>query len=187
MVDIFSSFGLSAASGLNAYLPLLIVGLMARYTDVITLRSPFDLLENGWVLLVLTVLLVIEMTADKIPAVDTANDAIQTFIRPASGAILFAASNNVISDMSPVMAMILGLLMAGGVHTIKAVARPVVTTTTAGTGNPAVSVAEDVVCGSMTLTALLLPVMMAIIMLALTIGMIWFFVRWRRRRAIVTV
>lgn len=187
MIDIFSSFGLSAASGLNAYLPLLIVGLMSRYTNVINLGAPFDLLENGWVLLVLGVLLAVEMTADKIPAVDTANDAIQTFVRPVAGAILFASSNNAIADMSPVLAMALGLLMAGSVHAVKATARPLVTTTTAGVGNPVVSVAEDVVAGSMTLTALLLPVVMAIVMLALIIGMVWFFVRWRRRRAVAAV
>jgi hypothetical protein len=183
MIDIFSSFGLSAASGLNAYLPLLIVGLMSRYTNVINLSAPFDLLENGWVLLVLTVLLIVEMTADKIPAVDTANDAIQTFVRPVAGAILFASSNNAISDMSPALAMALGLFMAGGVHVVKATARPVVTATTAGVGNPVVSVAEDVVSGGMTLTALLLPAIMAIVMVALIIGMIWFFVRRRRRAA----
>jgi hypothetical protein len=182
MVDIFSSFGLSAASGLNAYLPLLIVALMGRYTNVITLKAPFDVLENGWVILVLCVLLAIEIAADKIPAVDSVNDAIQTFVRPVSGAVLFASSNNAISDMSPVLAMALGLLMAGSVHTVKATARPIVTTTTAGVGNPFVSTAEDIISGGMTLTALLLPVIMAIVMVVLIVGMVWFLVRWRRRR-----
>ncbi len=84
----------------------LIVGLLARYTDLITLQAPWNALENPWVLGVLVVLLAIEMTVDKIPAADTVNDVIQTVIRPAAGAILFAASGNVISEMSPVLAMI---------------------------------------------------------------------------------
>jgi hypothetical protein len=179
MVDIFSSFGLAAATGLNAYLPLLIVGLLARYTDVITLRSPWNILENGWVLLVLAVLLAIEMTVDKIPAVDTANDVIQTVVRPVAGAILFAASNNVITDVSPVLAMACGLLVAGGVHAAKATVRPAVTAATAGIGNPVVSTAEDVVSGATTLMAIFLPVLITIIILALLIAATWWYLRRR--------
>lgn len=183
MIDIFSSFGLSAASGLNAYLPLLIIGLMGRYTDLITLSKPWNVLENGWVLLVLGVLLAVEMTADKIPAVDTVNDGIQTVVRPVSGALLFAASNNVISDTSPLLAMILGLLMAGGVHAAKATFRPVVTATTGGLGNPVVSTAEDIASGGMTLIALLMPVLAAVLVLAGFILFSWLFWRlWSRQQ-----
>jgi cytochrome bd-type quinol oxidase subunit 2 len=183
MLDIFSAFGLSAATGLNAYLPLLIVGLIARFTDLITLKSPWDTLENPWVLGVLGVLLLIEITVDKIPAVDTVNDAIQTVVRPAAGAILFAASANAISKMSPVVAMICGLLMAGGVHAAKATVRPVITATTAGVGNPVVSTVEDVVSGTTTLAAIFAPAVAAVIVL-LTVGLFaWWYVRRRRARA----
>lgn len=183
MIEVLSAFGLSAATGLNAYLPLLIVGLLARFTDLITLKAPWNTLENPWVLGVLGVLLLVEMTVDKIPAADTINDVIQTAIRPAAGAILFAASGNVISDMSPVLAMICGLLVAGGVHAAKATVRPAVTATTAGLGNSVVSVAEDVVSGTTTVVAIVLPAVAAVlvlIMLALVIG--WF-IRRRNRRA----
>ena len=180
MIEILSAFGLSSAAGLNAYLPLLIVGLLARYTDLITLQSPWDALENPWVLGLLVVLLVIEMTADKIPAVDTINDGIQTFIRPVAGAILFASSNNVISDMSPVLALALGLLAAGGLHAVKATARPVVTATTAGIGNPVVSVVEDVASVGITLVAIILPAIAAV--LVIITGFFIFRWFWRRRR-----
>ena len=116
--NIFTAFGISASAGLNAYLPLLIVGLVARYTDLIKLNKPFDLLSNGWVLGVLGVLLLIEILVDKIPAVDTVNDMIQTFVRPAAGAILFAAASNTIADIHPVLAMICGILAAGSVHAV---------------------------------------------------------------------
>jgi len=184
MIEILSAFGLSSAAGLNAYLPLLIVGLLARYTDLITLQSPWDVLTNPWVLGVLGVLLIIEMTADKIPAVDTVNDAIQTFIRPAAGAVLFASNSNVISDMSPVLAMALGLLAAGGLHAVKATARPMVTATTAGVGNPIISIIEDVISAVMTLTAIILPVIAAI--LVLVFGFFTFRWLWRRRTAPAT-
>ena len=155
---------------------------MARYTDLITLSAPWNTLENPWVLGVLSVLLIIEMVADKIPAVDSINDVIQSVVRPTAGAILFAASGNVISEMSPVLGMILGLLVAGGVHSAKATVRPVITATTAGIGNPVVSLAEDVVSGVTTLTAVLLPALAAILVLMAIVLITWFLVRRRWRR-----
>jgi len=182
MIGVLAAFGLAGATGLNAYLPLLIVGLLGRYTDLIMLQSPWSALENPWVLGVLVVLLAVEMAVDKIPAADTVNDVIQTALRPAAGAILFAASGNVISDMSPVLAMICGLLMAFGVHAAKATIRPVVTVTTGGLGNPVVSVAEDVVSGTTTLVAIILPAVAAFLVLVLAGSFVWFIVRRRRRR-----
>jgi phage-related protein len=126
----------------------------------------------------LTVLLLIEMTADKIPAVDTINDGIQTFIRPVAGAILFAASAQVITDVHPILSIVSGLLIAGGVHTVKATARPVVTATTAGLGNPVVSVAEDIASAVVTVLAIILPLLTGIALLVL----LFFTLRWLRRR-----
>jgi len=56
----------------------------------------------------LIVLLLIEMTVDKIPAVDSINDIIQTIGRPVAGAILFAASSGVIGNVHPVLALLPG-------------------------------------------------------------------------------
>lgn len=179
MFEVFTAFGLSAAAGLNAYLPLLVVGLLARYTDLITLSAPWDALENPWVLGVLAVLLVIEMTVDKIPVADTANDLIQTFVRPAAGAVLFAASASVITDVHPALALICGILAAGAVHTVKATARPLVTATTGGIGNPVVSVIEDVAAVTISLLAIVLPVLTGI---AIIVVLIWFWRRYRRRQ-----
>jgi len=178
MVEILSAFGLSAATGLNAYLPLLIVGLLGRFTDLIVLKAPWNTLENTWVLVVVAVLLLIETVLDKIPAVDTINDVVQTLIRPAAGAILFASGRHVISEMSPVLAMVCGLLVAGSVHAAKATSRPFITAGTAGTGNPVVSVAEDIVSGVSAFLAIVIPVLAAILMAAL----LCLFIGWRIRR-----
>jgi hypothetical protein len=155
---------------------------LSRYTNLIQLSEPWNLLENGWVLLVLAVLLAVEMTADKIPAVDTVNDAIQTVVRPTAGALLFAASNNVVTDISPVLALVLGLLMAGSVHAAKATVRPVVTATTGGIGNPVVSTVEDIVSGGLTLVSLLMPILAAILMLVVILLLARLFWRTLRRR-----
>jgi hypothetical protein len=179
VLTVFSAFGLSSAAGLNAYVPLLVVALLARFTDLITLSPPWDTLESWWVIGVLAVLLLVEVVADKVPAVDTANDTIQTFIRPAAGALLFAASLGTVSDVSPVLWMICGLLVAGGVHATKATARPVITATSAGMLNPVVSTAEDVVALVVSVLAVVAPVV-GIVLLILVIA--WLARMWWRRR-----
>ena len=178
LLSVFTAFGLSSSAGLNAYLPLLVVALLARFTDLITLSPPWDTLESWWVIGVLAVLLLIEILVDKVPAVDSINDAIQTFIRPVAGAVLFAASAGVISEAHPVLAMIAGLLVAGGVHAAKATARPIVTGATAGVGNPVVSTVEDVASLVLAVLAIVVPIL-GLLLLILVI--IWFF-RWRRRK-----
>lgn len=175
-----SAFGLSTSAGLNAYLPLLIVALTARFTPLIRLNPPFDALTNGWIILTLVVLLAVEVAADKIPAVDTVNDVIQTAVRPAAGAILFAAGGNAISEVHPVLAMACGVVLAGGVHIVKASVRPVVTASSGGVLNPVLSAAEDVTAAVMSLLALMLPIFLAVILLLLAVLL---FVLWRQRRA----
>jgi len=179
ILSLFTAFGLSSAAGLNAYLPLLVVALLARFTDLITLNSPWDALESWWVIGVLAVLLLIETFVDKVPALDTVNDAIQTFIRPVAGAILFAASAGIIGDAHPALAMICGLLAAGGVHAVKATARPIATGTSGGLLNPVVSTLEDVLAFVVAVLSILAPILGLLLLLTV---IIWFIRRrWRRR------
>lgn len=180
-----AAFGLSGSAGLNAYIPLLMVALASRFPlndPLLKLSAPYDLLGNWWVIGILAVLLVIEILADKIPVVDSANDAIQTFVRPVAGAILFAGSANVITDMHPILSLASGLLVAGGVHATKSVARPVVTASTAGTGNWAVSAAEDVTAFFVSLLALVLPIIGAILLATILIILFLAVRRWRQKR-----
>ncbi len=178
MLEIFSAFGLSASAGLNAYLPLLIVAICAKI-GVFHLNEPFDVMTSWWVIGVLVVLLLIEVLVDKIPAVDTANDIINTVIRPAAGAILFAASADIVTDLSPVLSVVLGILVAGSVHAVKATARPAVTASTGGVGNPIVSTIEDLISAVTALVSVLLP---WLVLLIATMGIVMF-LRWRLRRA----
>ncbi len=181
LFGILTAFGLSASAGLNAYIPLLIVGVIAHYTDWIKLNTPYDLLANPWVLIVVGVLLIVEMLADKFPAVNHVNDAIQTLIRPAAGAIVFAASANVITGVHPVIAILCGLFVAGSVHTVKAAAiRPAVTATTGGAGNIPVSIAEDVIATVVSVLSIVLPILVVVFLILFVALIIW----WIRRRAI---
>lgn len=179
-LGILSAFGLSASAGLNAYIPLLVVALLARFTDWITLAKPWDALTSWWVIGLLVILCLIEFFADKIPAVNHINDIVQTFIRPAAGAILFAAAARVVTDLHPVISIIAGLLVAGSVHAVKAVAiRPAVTAATAGAGNVPVSILEDMLSTVVSVLSIVVP---AIIATAVVLAAVW--ILWRSRRRI---
>ena len=183
LFGILSAFGLSASAGVNAYIPLLIVGVIAHYTDAIKLSPPFDWLANAWVLIVIGILLIIEMLADKIPAVNHINDIIQTVIRPAAGAILFAASAHVITNVHPVIAVICGLLVAGSVHVVKAaIVRPAVTATTGGAANIPVSIAEDVAASVVSILSIVVPYLVGIFLVLFIALVIWLLWRWANRK-----
>lgn len=181
LANIGTAFGLSSSAGLNAYIPLLMFAIATRL-GWIEVGEPYDLIAHNYTLILLGVLLIIEMLVDKVPALDTANDLIQTFIRPLAGAFLFAVNANVITDASPVLAIMAGIVLAGGVHAAKGVTRPVVTATTAGTGNWAVSLLEDIVSFFTSLMALILPLLLMIVLLPLmAFGGLKLFRRWRNR------
>jgi len=181
LLGVFSAFGLSASAGLNAYIPLLVVGVIGHYfPDTLTLNQPWDLIANPWILILLGVLVIIEMLADKVPAVNHINDLIQTIIRPAAGAIAFAASAKVVTDINPVFALACGLLVAGSVHAVKSAAvRPMVTATTGGAGNIPVSIAEDVAATGVSILALVLPIIMGVLLVIFFILLAW----WLAQRA----
>lgn len=179
LLGIMSAFGLSASAGLNAYIPLLVVGVIAHYSNWIKLTPPYDLLANPWILILVSVLLIIEMVADKVPAVNHINDIIQTFIRPAAGAIVFAASTHVVNGIHPLLALACGLLVAGSIHTVKSAAiRPVVTATTGGTANVPVSIVEDVVSTTLSILSIVIPILVGVFLVVLVALLIWWF--WRR-------
>ena len=168
MLATLTGLGLSAAAGLNAYIPLLLVGLVARFTDLLTLPRGYEWLENPWVLGVVAVLLVAELILDKVPVIDHVNDTIQTVVRPAVGGVIFAATAAAERlDASgwmgehPWVAIVLGVVVALLVHGAKAAARPVVNTATVGTGTPIVSAAEDAASLGLSILAILAPLLVA--------------------------
>ncbi len=179
-LSLATAFGLATAAGLNAYIPLFVVALLSRVSSLVTLSEPYDALSSWWVIGALALLMAIEILVDKIPAVDTVNDVIQTFIRPAAGAILFAASTRVIG-LHPVLAALCGVILAGGVHTAKSGGRPVVTATTAGVGNPVVSTIEDVVAFVTSLFSVIAPYLGVALIITGLVLFLWWYERRRRR------
>lgn len=179
LFGIFSAFGLSASSGLNAYIPLFTLAVIAHFTNWFKLNPPYDTLGNPWIVILLGILIIIEFLADKVPAFNHFNDLLQTFVRPVAGAIVFAASARVLTDINPVLSLACGLFIAGGVHAVKSLAvRPAVTATTAGAGNVPVSLAEDGIAVVASFLAIVLPVVIGCILVLLTALLVWWL--WRR-------
>jgi hypothetical protein len=189
MLASLTGLGLSAAAGLNAYIPLLLVGVLARFTDVITLPEPYRWIQSGWALGVVSVLLLAELVLDKVPVVDHVNDAVQTLVRPTVGGVIFAATTAAAqADASswmqdhPWVGVLLGVAVAGIVHATKATARPLVNATTVGTATPVVSAAEDAASLAMSLVAVFLPVLVVVALLLVGWAAYAMFRRVRRRR-----
>jgi uncharacterized membrane protein len=180
-VNLFSAFGLSSAAGLNAYLPLLIVGLVARYTDLWHLQAPYDVLASPTILIVLAVLAAIDFLADKIAVVDHIAHTVGALVHPIAGAVLFASQSNILTDMHPVIAMGAGVVVAGGFHASRAAIRPVATATTGGIGNPVLSFLEDVVSVTLTVLAILIPLVAFLLFLVLLFVLAKGWRRVRRR------
>lgn len=190
MFEILTGTGLSAAAGLNAFIPMLILGLLDRYTNLVQLPAEWAWLGNGWVLLIVGLLLVLEIAADKIPMVDSVNDWIQTVIRPAAGGIVFGSgvSSQTVTVSDPDaffggdawIPVVIGIVIAFAVHLVKMMTRPLLNAATVGAAAPVVSTAEDTASLSLALAAVLLPALVIVVIAAVVLGLWLLFRRFRR-------
>lgn len=175
-MELLTGLGLAIPAGLNAYIPLLSVAVAQQF-GWIQLEGRFALIGEWWAITLIAVLLAVEMVADKVPAVDSVNDVIQTLVRPAAGGLLVAAAGVGNYYVHPVVWVIAGVLLADGVHAAKATSRPAVNVTTAGAGGPLVSTAEDVSAFVMSIAAIAVP----ILAIGVLIGVVALII-WRRSR-----
>lgn len=152
-----TGIGLSASAGLNAYFPLLILALADRATNVVNLPTPYDWLSSNTGLLVILILLPLELVPDKIARIDRLSDFVHMAIRPGAAALAFMAVAHQNDHIHLVTAMILGLVIGGAVHWLKASSRPQITASTRGLGNPIISLLEDTLSGALAIIAIFLP------------------------------
>jgi hypothetical protein len=193
MLQLLTGTGLAFAAGLNAYIPLLVLGLASRFFDFVQLPPGWTWLSNEWVLLIIAVLLVIEIVADKIPVVDNVNDVIQTVVRPASGGIVFgsgtSAQTALVDDPATFFSsnqwvpIAIGVGIALAVHLVKALSRPVLHAMTFGLAGPAVSAGEDAGALALSISALLLPLLVIVLIIGIGVGL-WALLRRRKKRAV---
>jgi hypothetical protein len=189
MLEILAGTGLATAAGLNAALPLLLLGVLDRWTSLVDLPSAWDWLADPWVLVILAVLLVVDVVADKVPGLDHVNDIVSTVVRPTAGGLAFGAgsASETVAVTDPAsfftshqwVPVAVGVVLALTVHTGKALARPVVNATTLGVGGPVVSVAEDITSVGLAVSAIVLPLLVVVLLAVL----VWGGVQVVRRRA----
>jgi hypothetical protein len=192
VLEMLTGIGLATSAGLNAYIPLLMLGLLARFTDFMTLPAGWQWLENGWTLTILAVLLAIEVVADKIPLIDHANDMVQTLVRPTAGGLAFGAASSSVTVSDPGsfiskhqwVPIAAGIVISLVVHTAKATARPVINASTVGLGAPVASTLEDVFSTIMSAVAIILPFLIIFFVLFLAGGLIALRRARTRRRAL---
>ncbi len=171
--------GLSSSSGLNAYLPILILALADRVSSGFNLTGRFDTISSNTGIVVILLVLSVELIGDKIARIDRMNDLLHTVIRPLMGALCFMAVASESGDLNVWVAGVLGLVIAGAVHVWKMRARPAVTDATSGIGNPIISVFEDVVAIVVSIASMALP----LVNLLLVPAAGWLLARSYRRMA----
>ncbi len=165
----FLGVGLAASSGLRAFLPLLLACIAAK-TGLfgVHLSGNFAWLSSDTALIALSIASVVEIAGDKIPVVDHGLDALGTVLRPGAGALVAAAVWN---QNDPATAALMGLIfgapLALGIHAAKAGTRGASTLTTAGLGNPILSVLEDFAALLLGLVALLIPLLIPVLLIAI--------------------
>ncbi|HYN52308.1 MAG TPA: DUF4126 domain-containing protein [Thermoleophilaceae bacterium] len=177
-MDVLTGLGLSGAAGLNAWLPAFAGALLTRL-GVVELGEPFNELSKTPALVVLGVLTVADFVGDKIPAVDHVLHSAGTVIAPISGTILFTGE----TDASLIVSLLAGGSTAGAVHAARSAVRPLSTVTTAGIGNPVLSLLEDLGSALLTLFAFVVPVLAVLAVVAVLVLGLVLWRRARRRRA----
>jgi hypothetical protein len=192
-MEFMTGFGLASAAGLNAYIPLLSMGLLDRYTNLVHLPAGWSWLQNGWVMGIVAVLLIVEIVADKIPALDSINDTVQTFVRPTSGGIVFgsgtAAQTAAVADPGEFartgqwVPVVIGVVTALVVHLTKSAVRPAANVATAGVAAPVLSTVEDFTSAGLTFIAILLPALVIIVLIALVWAAVWLLRKRRQRQS----
>ena len=189
LLALLLGIGLSASTGLNTFLPLLLVGAAAKFEIAgITLGEKFHWLSSDAALICLIIACVAEIIADKIPAVDHFLDSVGTVVRPIAGIVAMAS---VLTGVDPMVAAVIGLIVGGpisfGFHSLKSATRVVSSTTTFGCANPALSILEDIVALILSICAIFAPILVPIFLVVIAI-VLWKIIRKMRRppQAVVT-
>ena len=153
--------GLASATGLRTFLPLLMLALAAKFELFgVRLIDQMDWLVSWPAIAALGTAAVAEFAGDKVPAVDHALNAIGYVTRPVAGAV---AAGSVFWAVDPTTAAIAGVIVGApaalAFNAAQTGVRVGSTATTAGLGNPVVSLIEDVLAVLTVIVAFLAPIL----------------------------
>jgi hypothetical protein len=192
VIEFLIGSSLAASAGLNAWMPLFLLGLADRFVPAMQLPGGWSWLSSDLALWIIGVLLVLEIIADKIPALDSINDIVQTVLRPASGGIAFGAGASAqtiaVDDPTSFFAdnawvpIVVGVGIALAVHVVKALGRVGANTVTGGLAAPVLSTAEDGAAFALAAAALIVPVLALVLLIGLIVAAVVFARRRGARR-----
>ena len=175
---------LAWASGLRLYLVIFAVG-MAGYLDYIDLPKGLEVLKHPWVLGAAGFMLLMEFLADKVPVIDSAWDAVHTFIRIPAGALLAAGATGDSLTALTVAAGLLGGTITAGTHFTKAGGRAVINTSPEPASNWGASFTEDALVLSGIWLAFAHPVAFLVLLVLFLLVLAWLIPKvWRGIRAV---
>jgi len=164
--------GSSWVSGINLYAGVATLGLLGRFAHL-NLPGDLNVVTNWWVIGIAGALYVIEFFADKVPFLDSAWDALHTFIRVPAGAVLAAAAFGDFDKTVQVVAFLIGGGVALSSHGTKAATRAALNTSPEPVSNVSASLAEDVVAvGSISLAPFYPIIVIAIVVIGVAVSVI---------------
>ncbi len=166
------ALGAGWASGLNAYAAVLVLG-GAQRLGLVALPHDLQVLGSPWVLGVAALLFALNFLADKIPYVDSINDALQTFVRIPAGAFLAYGAAGGLSPEVAIVAGLLGGTLAAGTHVAKTGSRALINTSPEPFTNVLASLGEDItVFGGLAL-AIAHPITFLCLLALFVVLLIW--------------
>ncbi len=167
-----TAMGSAWLSGINLYATVATLGILERY-HLVKLPGDLTMLGEWWVIGLAVILYTIEFIADKIPAIDTAWDALHTFIRVPAGAILAASA---FADFDPAV-KIAAMIMGGGIalssHGTKAATRLAANTSPEPISNVALSLGEDALTFGSAILMAFYPVVILVVVVIFLIIALW--------------
>jgi len=166
------AMGSAWLSGINLYATVVTLGVLERFKFV-HLPGDLSLLAEWWVIGLAGAFYLIEFFADKIPAVDSAWDAIHTFIRVPAGAVLAASAFAQFDPSVRVIALLVGGGIALSSHGTKAATRLAANASPEPVSNIALSVIEDVVTIGSAILMVFHPVVILIVVVIFLIIAAW--------------
>ncbi|MCC6763260.1 MAG: DUF4126 domain-containing protein [Deltaproteobacteria bacterium] len=178
------ALGTAFTAGLNLYATVAALGLAAQ-AGAIQLPPDLQVLAHPGVITLALVLYVVEFFADKVPYVDSAWDAVHTFIRVPAGAILAARAFGPVSPPLELAAVLAGGSMALAAHATKATTRLALNASPEPFSNWVASVAEDATALVGVWLVFNHPLLMLGFLAAFVIGVAWMAPKvWRGLRSL---
>ncbi len=166
------ALGASWASGINPYATILLMGAAQRL-GLVTLPGDLQVLGSYWVLGVAALLFALNFLADKIPFIDSINDALHTFVRIPAGALLAFGAADQLGPEAAAIAGLLGGTLAAGSHIAKTGTRALINTSPEPFSNIAASVAEDGMVIGGLLLALAHPITFLCLLGLFVVALAW--------------